>query len=148
MIFPEGFERLRSSFTERAPEFSPDGRWIAYESNESGNLQVYVAAFPGAETKVQVSSSGGITPAWRADGKELFYVDMSGRMMAVDVKAIGGRLELGIPRPLFQTHAAAPGIRPYDVSRSADRFVITTTGDVNPSPFTLVVNWTEELKKK
>jgi len=142
------FPFLPSSFTEESPEFSPDGRWMAYQSNESGNFQIYVAAFPGAQTKVQVSSSGGFTPAWRADGKELFYLDMNSQMMAVEVKAIGGRLELGTPRPLFQTHGAYLGIRPYDVSRGADRFVVTTTGDVNPSPFTLVVNWIAELNKK
>jgi Tol biopolymer transport system component len=142
------FPFLPSSYTELSPEFSPDGRWIAYLSDESGNFQIYVAAFPGAETKLQVSSSGGISAAWRADGKELFYLDLSGRMMAVEVKAIGGKLELGTPRSLFQTYASSPGARPFDVSHNADRFVITTTGDVNPSPFTLVVNLDAELNKK
>jgi hypothetical protein len=68
--------------------------------------------------------------------------------MAVEVKAIGGKLELGTPRSLFQTRAVSPGVRPFDVSHSADRFVMTTTGDGNPSPSTLVVNGTAELKKK
>ena len=141
------FPFLPSAFDERTPEFSPDGRWIAYESNESGTFQIYVSAFPGAETKVQVSSSGGLAPAWRADGKELFYLDPTGRLMAVEVKPIGGRLELGTPRLLFQTHAASPGAHPFDVSNTADRFLITTTGNVNPSPITLVFNWTAALKK-
>jgi eukaryotic-like serine/threonine-protein kinase len=141
------FPFLPSAFDENAPEFSPDGRWIAYQSNESGTIQIYVAAFPGAETKAQVSPSGGMGPAWRADGKELFYLDLTGRLVAAEVKAIGGKLELGTPRSLFQTHAASPGARPFDVSRTADRFVITTTGNVNPTPFTLVVNWTAQLKK-
>ncbi len=141
------FPFLPSAFNERTPEFSPDGRWIAYESNESGPFQIYVAAFPGAENKVQVSPSGGLDPVWRADGKELFYIDPTGRLMAVDVKVIGGRLELGTPRSLFQTHAASPGGPPFDVSHTADRFVITTTANVNPLPYTLVINWTAELKK-
>jgi eukaryotic-like serine/threonine-protein kinase len=142
------FAFLPSSFTEEFGEFSPDGQWIAYMSNESGTPQIYVASFPGAQSKLQVSVSKGIGPEWRADGKELFYLDLSGRLMAVDVKPTAGKLELGTPRMLFQTHAQSPGIRPYDLTRGADRFVITSTSDVNPSPFTLVVNWDAELKKK
>ena len=75
-------------------------------------------------------------------------IDLSGRLMAVDAKPTAGKLELGPQRMLFQTHAQSPGIRPYDFSRGADRFVITSTNDVNPSPFTLVVNWDAELRKK
>jgi len=142
------FAFLPSSFGKGSAEFSPDGLWIAYTSNESGTTQIYVASFPGAQTKSQVSVSGGLEPAWRADGKELFYLDLSGRLMAVDVKPIAGKLGLGTPRMLFQTHAQSPGVRPYDFSRGADRFVITSTSDVNPSPFTLVVNWDAELIKK
>jgi eukaryotic-like serine/threonine-protein kinase len=142
------FAFLPSLFREGSAEFSPDGQWMAYTSDESGSFQIYVASFPGAQTKSQVSVSGGLEPAWRADGKELFYLDLSGRLMAVDVKPTAGKLELGPPRMLFQTHAQSPGIRPYDFSRGADRFVITSTSDVNPSPFTLVVNWDAELRKK
>lgn len=142
------FAFLGSSFREEFAEFSPDGHWMAYASDESGTLQINVAAFPGAQTKVQVSASGGIAPEWRADGKELFYLDLSGRLLAVDVKPMGGKLELGKPQMLFQTHAQSPGIRPYDVSRNGDRFVFASTSDVNPTPFTLVVNWDAELKKK
>ena len=137
-----------SSFREQSAEFAPDGQWIAYRSDESGTLQIYVASFPGAQTKLQVSVSGGLEPAWRADGKELFYLDLSGRLMAVDVKTAPGKIELGTPRMLFQTHVQSPGVRPYDFPRGADRFVISSTSDVNPSPFTLVVNWDAELKKK
>ncbi len=83
-----------------------------------------------------------------AEGKGILEsLDPTGRLMALEVKAIGARLELGTPRSLFQTHAASPGARPFDVSHTADRFVITTTGNVNPTPFTLIVNWTAELKK-
>ena len=142
------FPFLPSAFDERTPEFSPDGRWIAYESNESGTYQIYVSAFPRAETKLQVSSSGGLVPMWRADGNELFYLDLAGRLMSVDVKTVGQILELGTPRFVFQTHAASLGTHPFDVSRNADRFVMTTTANVNPSPYTLVINWTAELTKK
>jgi eukaryotic-like serine/threonine-protein kinase len=142
------FAFLPSAFDERMPVFSPDSRWIAYTSNDSGAFQVYVAAFPGGGTKLQVSASGGLDPVWRPDGKELFYIDPSGRLMVSEVKAVGGMLELGTPRSLFQTHAASPGAPPFDVSHTGDRFVITTTPNVNPSPYTLVINWDAELKKK
>jgi hypothetical protein len=142
------FAFLKSSFRMFGAEFSPDGRWLAYESNESGIFQVYVAAFPGAETKMQVSPAGGLSAKWRSDGKELFYLDLAGRLMRVDVKSIGGKLEMGAPQMLFQTAAASPGIRPFDVTKSGDRFIFTTTEDVNPNPAMLIVNWDAELKKK
>jgi hypothetical protein len=118
------------------------------KSNESGIFQVYVAPFPGAETKMQVSPAGGFWAKWRSDGKELFYLDLAGRLMKVDVKSIGGKLELSTPQMLFKTATASPGIRPFDVTKSGDRFISNTTGDVNPNPFMLILNWDAELKKK
>jgi len=79
------FAFLKSSFATLGAEFSPDGRWLAYESDESRIFQIYVAAFPGAETKMQVSPAGGLAAKWRSDGKELFYLDLAGRLMKVDV---------------------------------------------------------------
>ena len=142
------FAFLKSSFRTFGAEFSPDGHWLAYQSNESGSFQVYVAAFPGAETKMQVSPAGGLSVKWRSDGKELFYLDLAGKLMKADVKSIGGKLELSTPQVLFQTAAASPGLRPYDVTKRGDRFVFTTTGDVNPNPFMLILNWDAELKRK
>ena len=141
---------LESSFATFGAEFSPDGRWLAYESDESWILQIYVAPFPGAEIKMQVSPAGGLAAKWRSDGKELFYLDLAGRLMKVDVKSIGRKLELSAPQMLFQTAVAAalPGVRPFDVTKSSDRFIFTTTGDVNPNPFMLILNWDAELKKK
>jgi Tol biopolymer transport system component len=141
------FAFLKSSFSMFGAEFSPDGRWLAYTSNESGTFQVNVAAFPGAETKLQVSLAGGMSAKWRSDGKELFYMDLAGRLMKVDVKSIGGKLELGAPQILFQTVASSPGVRPFDVTKSGDRFIFNTTEDVNPNPAILTVNWDAELKK-
>jgi Tol biopolymer transport system component len=142
------FAFLKSSFRMFGAEFSPDGRWLAYQSNESGIFQVYVAAFPGGETKMQVSPAGGLAAKWRSNGKELFYLDLAGRLMKVDVKSISGKLELSAPQMLFQTAAASPGVRPFDVTKSGDRFIFTTTEDVNPSPSLLIVNWDAELQKK
>ena len=142
------FAFLKSSFATFGAEFSPDGRWLAYESDESGIFQIYVAAFPGAETKMQVSPAGGLAAKWRSDGKELFYLDLAGRLMKVDVNSIGGKLELSAPQMLFQTAVASPGVRPFDVTKSGDRFILTTTGDVNPNPFMLILNWDAALKKK
>jgi dipeptidyl aminopeptidase/acylaminoacyl peptidase len=141
------FAFLPSSFSEGEAEFSPDGQWITYLSDESGTPQIYVASFPGAQTKLQVSVSGGIQAAWRLDGKELFYLDLSGRLMAADVRLTAGKLELGTPRTLFQTHAQSPGIRPcgrrVQVTGRGDHEAIGATRNV-----TLIVNWDAELKKK
>ncbi len=142
------FAFLKSSFRMFGAEFSPDGRWLAYGSIESGIFQVYVAAFPGGETKIQASTAGGLSAKWRSDGKELFFLDLAGRMMKVDVKSTGGKLELSAPQMLFQTTASSPGVRPFDVSKNGDRFIFTTTEDVNPNPAVLIVNWDAELKKK
>jgi len=97
---------LRTEFEERNGRFSPDGRWVAYESNESGRYEIHVRPFSPRATEGAgtVSTGGGIEPRWRGDGKELFYLAPDRRLMAVGVKSAGDRLEAGIPRALFPTH--------------------------------------------
>ncbi len=87
---------------DNSAKFSPDGEWIAYASNESGDQRVYVVAVDNISRKWQVSSGAGVLPEWRPDGRELFFVDLSGTMMSVSVEARGTDLELGQPTPLFQ----------------------------------------------
>ena len=86
-----------SPFLELDPKFSPDGRFLAYQSNESGRFEIYVQTFPGAGGKWQVSTSGGVDASWRADGKELFYRAADQKLMAVDIQA-GSSFQAGIPR--------------------------------------------------
>jgi Tol biopolymer transport system component len=140
----------RSNYMEVQPRFSPDGRWIAYVSDESGRPQVYVRSFPGQEFKVQVSADGGYQPSWSPDGKELFYLALDSTLMAVPVRS-GGPFELGDAAPLFLTQivpwGAGPQRRDYAVSNDGARFLVnlpvTVAGRV---PVTIVQNWRALLK--
>jgi Tol biopolymer transport system component len=142
------FPIVQDSFDEGSAKVSADGKWMAYQSNESGRREVYITAFPGGGAKWQVSSEGGIAPKWRRDGKELFFLDGSDKMIAVDVNTSGGAVQLGTPHVLFQ----APGIQrdfgPYDVTADGKKFIINS-GNLKEGtePMTLVLNWPEELKK-
>lgn len=138
---------LQTDFNEVGSDISPDGRWIAYSSNESGRSHVYVRPFPGPGGKYQVSTTGGLRPRWRLDGKELFYLADDNKMMAAEVKAGGATFEVGQVRPLFQTHPFLSGAA-YDVTADGQRFLVNTIVGEESSPITLVVNWPEELKKK
>ena len=144
------FVFVENPFTKDEPHFSPDGRWLAYYSNESGRAEVYAQPFPGPGERVRVSTSGGSQPRWRKDGSELFYLDLDGRLMAVTLKA-GSALELGVPKVLFQTPitAATPTIDQYAVTADGERFVVLAPvdGDAPQSPITVILNWTAGLKK-
>jgi hypothetical protein len=133
-------------YDEREGQLSPDGRWIAYQSNESGRFEIYVQSFPGPGTKTPVSVNGGAQVRWRGDGKELFFVSPDDRMMSVrvDVRA-DGTMEAGAPAPLFGARltSGGPGFRQkYDVSRDGQRFLLNSlTNDVTTTPITLLLNW-------
>jgi eukaryotic-like serine/threonine-protein kinase len=143
---------VRSGFVEEQAKFSPNGRWVAYVSNESGLSEVYARAFAtdfssgSASTggSVLVSRGGGTAPRWRADGRELFYLASNGKMMAVDVAA-GQQFDVGTPTELFQT---PPGAIVGDVSADGKRFLLVTpVGPSASAPFTVVMNWAAGLKK-
>jgi serine/threonine protein kinase len=142
---------------EIAGQFSPNGRWVAYQSNESSREEIYVAPFPGPGSRWQVTSEGGSQPRWRPDGKELFYVAPDGRLMAVPI-AVGANpqtLERGAPVPLFQTRlASGAGIsglmaKPqYAVASDGRRFLMNVAVEAAAAPpITIVLNWTEEPKR-
>ena len=138
---------LSTSFAETGPQFSPDGRWMAYESDESGKQEVYVQPFPGPGGKWQISTAGGTQPVWSRNGKEIFYIAADNKLMAVEVKADPG-FEAGTPHALFETHLKAAAWRRYDVSPDGSRFLLnTTSGEERSNPITVVLNWTVELKK-
>ena len=97
------FPFLKTPFDERDGQFSPDGKWIAYQSNESGRFEIYVQPFPGPGGKFQISADGGAQPRWNKNGKEIFYVSLDSKMMAVPVKlSPDGQLETG------RTHKSIP----------------------------------------
>jgi serine/threonine-protein kinase len=142
---------LNSQFNEEYPEFSPDGRWIAYSSNESKRDEVYVASFPMPGMKHQVSSQGGEEPLWARNGKQLFY-RWKDQVWVVDVRTDGG-FSTGKPRLLFERPGYSGGItiRAYDLSQDGQRFLMVKWGQRKPTPVTemiLVQNWFEELKQK
>ncbi|HEX7697434.1 MAG TPA: hypothetical protein VF394_08555 [Candidatus Acidoferrum sp.] len=142
---------LQAKWTVRNAQFSPDGRWVAYASNETGRMEIYVSAFPTANGKWQLSSAGGQEPRWRQDGKELFYLSAEGKMMAVTVNT-GASFEAGSPVALFQTHRRQPvsaqDFFSYDVSGDAQRFLIATRVDeANAAPPSVFLNWASEMEK-
>ena len=132
---------LQSQYAETAAVFSPDGRWLAYASDESGRPEVYVQPFPGPGSKSQVSTAAGGQPRWRRDGRELFYREPSGRFMAVPATVRGGSFEVGTPQPLFELRANTPGTQ-YDVTADGQRFIVSVPLHAEgTSPLTLVLNW-------
>jgi Tol biopolymer transport system component len=132
---------LATPASERDTAFSPDGRWIAYISTETGGPEIYVAAFPGPSGKRQVSTAGGRQPRWRADGKELFYLDLGGQLMAVPVRMEIG-FETGTPQPLFRAATRRTNIPQYDVFADGQRFLMNAVVVEKAStPATLVQNW-------
>jgi serine/threonine protein kinase len=142
---------LNSQFRERYPEFSPDGNWIAYSSDESERDEVYVRPFPGPGMKHPVSSQGGVQPLWARNGKQLFY-RWQDQVWAVDVQTDGG-FATGKPRLLFQKPGYELGspIRGYDLSLDGQRFLMVKFDQRKPAPVTemiLVQNWFEELRQK
>jgi serine/threonine protein kinase len=127
--------------------FSPNGHLVAYASNESGRFEVYVETVPESDRKWPVSTNGGYEPRWRADGREIYYLSVDQKLMAVSV---GEDPSFGVPRALFRMQAAT-GIAPYRThyvpSRDGQRFLVDMTTDAPPQPITVVVDWTAALKK-
>jgi Tol biopolymer transport system component len=132
---------ISSPADEMHGTFSPDGRLVAYTSNESGRFEVYVETLPRSDRKWSVSTNGGYEPRWRPDGREIYYLSDDRTLMAVSV---GAGPSFGIPKPLFQTHAPG-GVTAnrthYVPSRDGQRFLVNRAIDSPPSPITVVVNW-------
>jgi len=136
---------------EAFPEFSRDGRWLVYASNESGRYEVYVRSFPDGRRTLPISSEGGVSPMWSPDGRELFYwnIDFT-KLMKVDISP-GQNLSAGTPKLLFEFAAAVSRmVRIYDITPDGRRFLVREKKDYNLPPVTelkLVRNWFEELKR-
>ena len=143
------FAFLHTAANEFLGQLSPDSKWIAYTSDESGRREVYVRAFPSGQNPTSISPAGGEAPRWRADGRELFFVAADGRITAVPVKSAGSALELGTPIALFQANLVRSPNEPlidYDVSSDGKRFLLTTPA-AGPTSATLnlISNWTATL---
>jgi Tol biopolymer transport system component len=143
---------LSSRFNEAQARFSPNGRWVAYASDQSGRFQVYVRPFPPGTGEWAISAEGGTQPEWRHDGKELFFLSGDGAMMALDVAAEGPAFTAGAPHKLFEVEVPenlAPYHSDYAVSRDGRRFLVNTITDQPISPkLTVILNWTTELPRR
>ncbi len=153
---------VQTEFQEFEGQISPDGRWLAYASNETRRLEVYVRPLSGSAGKWQISTTGGSYPRWRRDGKELFYLGSDHKLMAVQMSGGGPAVEAGIPHPLFDARLAAVFVSgtgsngtastpyPYVVSDDGQRFMVSVDvrqQQASDTPLTVVVNWTAGLKK-
>jgi dipeptidyl aminopeptidase/acylaminoacyl peptidase len=128
-------------YVEDQSTVSPDGRMIAFNSDESGRWEVYVARFPEFTDKRQVSSAGGMQPRWGRDGKELFYLGTDGMLMAAPMIA-GAGPSAGIPVPLFRTALSpSPNVPQYDVAPDGSRFILLEPAKPGGEPITFVLNW-------
>ena len=127
-------------------QFSPDGRWVAYQSNESGRFEIYVRPFPGPGGQWTVSTSGGVYPRWSPDGKELYYLAPGGTLMAASVAVKGATLEAGTPWRSSRPASSAAGRslvgarQQYDVAPDGRFLINVETGSAIP-PITLLLNW-------
>jgi len=141
---------IATKFNEAVPQISPDGRWLAYISDQSGTSNVYIEPFPQTGAKYQVSTGGGVQPRWRRDGKELFYRMVDERLASVTIKTTGKGLEISTPTVLFTSHlAAASGVggMQYDVSPDGQKFLMSVSKVEGIRPLTLVTNWTADVNR-
>ena len=142
---------LQGTWSVRNGQFSPDGKWVAYSSNESGNWEVYVSPFPNANSKWQVSRGGGEEPRWRGDGKELFYLSAEKKLMAAEVNT-SSSFEARQPVVLFQMRSrqriSSQDVFSYSVSRNGERFLVNAILDEpNAAPLSIMLNWAAEMEK-
>jgi len=142
---------VKTQFREQNGAISPDGRWLAYESYETGDSEIYVSPFPHVNSGREIiSKTGGSQPVWRRDSKELFYWDKSGALTSVDVYQ-DREWRAGIPKKLLQPgyyRANVTAAPTYDVSLDGRRFlVIKPTNNSTPMSIVVVQNWFEELKR-
>jgi Tol biopolymer transport system component len=149
------FPFLQTEASEAAGQLSPDGRWMAYASDQTGAFEVYVRSFPSGGGQWQISTKGGTGRCWRRDGKELFYYAPDGKLMAAEVKSgspgdrQGASFEASVAHALFEFRSGGViVIAPYTVTADGQRFLLNTPVDESGgAPLTVVVNWMEGLKK-
>jgi hypothetical protein len=138
---------LKSEFNKDLATVSQDGHWVAYESDDSGRWEVYVASYPAFGGRRQVSSAGGCQPLWSRDGNELFYLTLDSKLAVVEVKG-GATLEAGVPQVLFRTPVRVnPNQTEYVVTGDGQRFIFREPVGESVAPTTVVLNWAAELKR-
>jgi Tol biopolymer transport system component len=137
---------LQTPSTEYLGVFSPDDRWVAYQSDESGRFEIYIDTFPEHHDKVRISTNGGTIARWGAGGRELFYISPESKLMVVSLKA-GSAPDPSPPRELFPVDVFDPDVSPYEVAPDGQGFLTIETPAHASEPLTLIVNWPALLKK-
>jgi Tol biopolymer transport system component len=140
---------VESRFRNEDARFSPDGKWMAYSSDETGQMEIFLQTFPKATQRKQVSVGGGFGPKWRGDGKELFYQSLDGMLMSVSFEH-GPDAELAAPVPLFKVHSRFDETATdFDVSSDGQTFLINTAiEDDKVSPMSVVINFMNEWERR
>ena len=142
------FPVIATLFVDAYPSFSPDGKWLAYNNDETGRQEVYIQPFLTGAGRWQVSTAGGVRPQWRKDGKELFFFSPEQQVMAVDVTQNGGSLQLGTPHALFKATTVSSVGGSYTASADGKKFVMNTVLPQSVAePLTLITNWPADLKQ-
>jgi Tol biopolymer transport system component len=143
---------LNSPFVEVVPAFSPDGHWLAYTSNESGNLEVYVRPFPGPGGKWQISNGGGILPTWSRSGKELFYRTLENKIMVAAYSTSADSFHAEKPQPWSPGQFTGGIIRNFDLTPDGKRFAVLKAPGSAEAPqvnkVTFIFNFFDELRAK
>jgi Tol biopolymer transport system component len=142
------FVFLKTNFDERRGQFSPDGKWVAFQSDEAGRDEIYVRPFPAAEGEWQVSTGGGTWARWRADGKELYYIAPDGKLMTASITSSRGTFEAATPVALFQTRIVNSVFtsQEYAVARDGRFLINTATENAVSSTIKLILNWKPPVK--
>jgi hypothetical protein len=144
---------MESPFDKVTARVSPDGRWIAYATNDTGTYQIVVQSFPDPNGgRWQITAQGGVEPKWRHDSRELYYLALDGKLMAVPVKT-DRTFEAGTASPLFETplpvgRSLPSRDRRYDVAADGRFLIVTPTNTAAPPPIVAVVNWTSAIEKR
>jgi eukaryotic-like serine/threonine-protein kinase len=146
----KAFPLVQTEFPERAGQMSPDGRWVAYQSLQTGRNEIYVTPFPGGGARYQVSGGGGTQARWSPDGRELYFISAEDDLTVASVEGSGSRFEVKDVRPLFRTNlyrGPRVGLHAYAISPDGKRFLINDAGEAGVPRVALVTNWTAELKR-
>lgn len=136
---------VRERFDQQRGRFSPNTRWVAYDSDESGQYEVYVRSFPEPREKLRISTGGGTYPEWGPGGRELFYLSRDRKLMVVTLKLDGTSPEASLPRELFALQADEQR-NPYEITPDGQRFLVSGTA-ASREPLNVIVNWPGLLKK-
>jgi eukaryotic-like serine/threonine-protein kinase len=141
----KAYPLISNDFNNTFSQFSPDGHWVAYDSNESGRDEIYAVAFPNPTARFQISTAGGANVQWRPDGKELYYTDADNKIMAVDIASHGDALQIGTPHALWQPRLQT--VNPPYATTDGKRFLANELPLQSTSHLSLTLNWNAELKK-